>query len=77
MLFLFVGFCLGQKNMRSEQQRGASRGFVFILAYFLFFFFGVSQAKKLVILPSMAIFLPTVIGMIYGAYLFKKLDWNS
>ena len=77
ILFLLVGFCLGQKNMRSEQQRGASRGFVFILTYFLFFFFGVSQAKKLVILPSMAIFLPTAIGMVYGAYLFKKLDWNS
>ena len=77
MLFLLVGFCIGQKNIRSENQKGASKGFLFILIYFLFFFFGISQAKKLVILPSMAIFIPTVIGLAYGIYLFRKLDWNS
>ena len=43
----------------------------------LFFFFCISQAKKLVISPEMAIFFPTLVGLSYGANLFRKLDWNS
>jgi len=76
-LFLIVGFSIGQKNMRSQKQSGNSKSFVFVLVYFLFFFFCISQAKKLVISPEMAIFFPTIVGLSYGAYLFRKLDWNS
>ena len=77
VLFVLVGFCIGQKNMRGQKQGGGSKGFVFVLVYFLFFFLCISQAKKLVISPELAVFVPTLVGSLYGLNLFRKLDWNS
>ena len=77
VLFLLVGFCIGQKNMRGQKQGGGSKGFIFVLVYFLFFFFCISQAKKLVISPELAVFVPTLVGSIYGVTLYRRLDWNS
>ena len=77
ILFMLVGFCVGQRNLRKQGDGNSSKGFIFILVYFLFFFFSISQAKKAVISPELAIFLPTVVGLIYGINLFRKSDWLS
>ena len=77
VLFMLVGFCVGQRNLRKQGDGNSSKGFIFILVYFLFFFFSISQAKKAVISPELAIFFPTVVGLLYGINLFRKSDWLS
>jgi len=41
------------------------------------FFGGVSLARKGIAPASIVVFAPSIASMILGAYLYKKLDWQS
>jgi len=77
LIFILVGFSLGIKSMRGNKNNSSYYGIIFLLAHYFLFLGGVSAAKKLTIPVEAAIFGPTLISFLFGAMLFRKMDWVS
>jgi lipopolysaccharide export system permease protein len=77
LLFIFLGFALGIQNARGKRRNSSSISLIVIIGYYALFFLGISLSKKGAYPPFLAIFLPTILGGVIGAYFYKKLEWVS
>jgi lipopolysaccharide export system permease protein len=77
VLFIFLGFSLGIKKGRGNNQNSSVQGFIFLLLYYIIFFVGVSLAQKGKIAPLIATSTPLIILSVIALYKFKKLDWTA
>jgi lipopolysaccharide export system permease protein len=77
LVFIFLGFVLGIKHGRGKSKNTSGRALVFLLSYYAIFFLGVSMSRKGNIAPYLTVFTPTLVSVMIGAYLYKKLDWMS
>lgn len=77
LLFIFLGFSIGIKKGRGRTKSSGSMGLFFLIGYYVLFFGGVSLARKGIAPASIVVFAPSIASMILGAYLYKKLDWQS
>ncbi len=74
ILFVLVGFNFGIKNNRGDSNTTA-RNFLTLLLYYGFYFWGLSLARNEKIIPSIAVFVPSVLLMYFSYKSYKKLDW--
>ena len=77
LIFILLGFSLGIKKGRGSSGSTGVWGFIIIILYYAIMFGGISMAKKGTIDPAVAIFLPTILGLFAGRYLYRRLDWVS
>lgn len=77
LVFIFLGFVLGIKHGRGKSKNTSGRALIFLLSYYAVFFLGVSLSRKGIIQPYLTVFSPTIVSVIIGSYLYKKLDWMS
>jgi lipopolysaccharide export system permease protein len=77
IVFIFLGFCLGIKKGRGNNQNSSMQGFIFLILYYVIFFTGVSLAQKNKIPPQLATSAPLIILSIVAIYKFRKLDWTA
>ena len=77
IVFVLIGFVLGVTDVRGGKGGKAGKNLLVLLAYYVVFFFLVSQARKGRIPTSVAIFLPTFLLSLYGLRQYQKLDWTS
>lgn len=77
LIFIFLGFSLGIKRGRGKTKSSGSLGLFYLLGYYILFFGGVSVARKGAVPPYAVVFLPTVLSVFLGTYLYRKLDWQS
>jgi lipopolysaccharide export system permease protein len=74
---VLLGFSLGIKKGRGRTRNSGVIGLIVLTVYYIFFFAGVSLARKGAIPPPVAIFGPTFGATFVGAYFFRKIDWFS
>lgn len=77
LLFIFLGFSLGIKQGRGRGRSPVLIAFSVLIFYYILYFGGVSMAKKMIIAPMFAVFVPQFILASVGAYHFRKLNWLS
>jgi lipopolysaccharide export system permease protein len=77
LVFCLIGFVLGVRDVRSGKGGKAGLNLLVLLAYYILFFFLVSQARSGRIPTQVAIFLPTILLTIFGISQYKKIDWVS
>ncbi len=77
MVFIFMGFSLGIKRGRGRTKSSGSLGLFYLLGYYILFFGGVSAARKGAIPSYVVVFLPTLLSIFLGTFLYRKLDWQS
>lgn len=74
IIFCFLGFSLGVKNMRGREKKSPLLTLFIIVLYYGVFFSGISMAKSGVIAPLLAIFLPSGLLFSVALYFFKKIE---
>lgn len=77
LLFIFVGFTLGIKQARESKKNTGVMALTVLIAYYALFFGVVSLIKKGNFHPELGVMLPSIIVFVFGAYLYRKLDWLS
>lgn len=77
LIFILVGFSLGIKKMRGQKNNASYFGIIFLVGHYFLFLGGMGAANKLTISPELATFGPTVLSLIYGLFLFRRMDWAS
>lgn len=77
VIFTLLGFSLGVQKSRGRAKGTGSISFLILVAYYVLFFAGISAARSLVIPSYMAVFFPTLVGLIAGIYYFRKIEWIS
>jgi lipopolysaccharide export system permease protein len=77
ILFIFLGFSIGIKKGRGNNQNSSTQGFIFLILYYVIFFAGVSMAQKGKIAPHFATSAPLLMISIVAIYKFRKLDWTA
>lgn len=76
ILFAFLGFCLGITPQRGKNKK--SFWLVFTLgAYYSLYFGLVSMGRKGQIDMSLAVFLPSLILLVWNLYLMHRFKWHS
>lgn len=76
VVFVLLGFALGVKNTRGRTTNSGVICIMILVIYYTLFFTGISIAQNNpIIAPEIAVFLPTLIGLISGIYLYRKLEW--
>ena len=70
-----IGFCLGFKKGRGASNNSSTIGIIFLVSYYVLFFTGVSFARKNLIPAYAVVFFPSLLSLLFGLRLFKKLDW--
>jgi lipopolysaccharide export system permease protein len=77
LLFIFLGFSLGIKKGRGRTKNSGSLGLFFLIGYYVLFFGGVSLARKGTLPAYSVVYLPTILSLLLGVRLYRKLDWQS
>lgn len=77
LVFIFLGFSLGIKKGRGRTKNSGSLGLFYLLGYYIIFFGGVSVARKGNVPAWFVVYLPTLLSVGLGTYLYRKLDWQS
>lgn len=77
LIFIFLGFSLGIKKGRGRTKNSGSLGLFYLLGYYILFFGGVSVARKGAVPAWFVVYLPTLLSIFLGTYLYRRLDWQS
>lgn len=77
LIFIFLGFSLGIKKGRGRTKNSGSLGLFYLLGYYILFFGGVSVARKGNVPAWLVVYLPTLLSVFLGTYLYRRLDWQS
>ena len=75
LVFALLGLGLGVQRARGKNQNTATMSLGVLVVYYMLFFLVYSLATKGLILPEIAIFLPTLLLVVVGGILFRRLDW--
>ncbi len=77
ILFVLLGFSLGIKGNGRESKSVAGPVILVVGVYIVLFFFGISLAKKAILLPVLATFGPTFLLALACLYFYKRMNWVS
>ena len=77
LIFIFLGFSLGIKKGRGRTKNSGSLGLFYLLGYYILFFGGVSVARKGNVPAWLVVYFPTLLSVVLGTYLYRRLDWQS
>jgi len=75
LVFTLIGFGLGVQRSRGQKQNTGFYCLVILGSYYSLFFVGLTMARKEQLMPSVAVFTPTMIALVVGIYFYKRLDW--
>ncbi|MBP9674583.1 MAG: LptF/LptG family permease [Bacteriovoracaceae bacterium] len=76
VVFGLLGFVFGISRPRGRPRTGAL-SLAVILIYYSLFFLGISFSQKGFITPLIAVFTPSLLGILMGIYFYRRLDWSS
>jgi lipopolysaccharide export system permease protein len=75
ILFVLLGFSLGIKGNGRESKSVTAPVILVVGVYIFLFFFGISLAKKAILLPVLATFGPTVLLALACLYFYRRMNW--
>lgn len=75
ILFVLLGFTLGIRGNNRESKSVAGPVLLVLGSYLALFFYGISLAKQGSILPSVAIFGPTLLLSLVCLYFYRRMNW--
>jgi len=71
-VFALIGVPLGMQNRRSGKSSGFSICLAVLLIYYIFLSFGKSLGQNAIVSPAIAMWMPNLLFISLGIYLFKK-----
>ena len=77
IVFILLGLVFGVKKGRGRSKKTSQLALLIIVIHYILFFGSISIAKKGILPPSIAIFLPTILVFLFAAYSFKNLDFAN
>lgn len=75
LVFAFIGMGVGVQRARGKNQNTATMSLGVLLIYYALFFTGLNFSKQGIILPELAVFIPTLIILGLGLVFYRRLDW--
>jgi len=72
---ILLGFGVGIKTGRGKEKNSAFLALMVLIPYYALFFLGVSQVKSGDLIPSVAVFVPTLLFFGAGFWFYRKVDW--
>ncbi len=75
LVFVVLGFALGMRQGPRVQGNNVGKALIFMIAYYSLLFLGISLTQKMVLDAAVSTFLPSILAVIVGINIIRKLDW--
>lgn len=76
LIFIFLGFTMGQKRNRGKSKNTGALTLLVLSLYYVLFFVGVALVKDFKIPPWSSSFVPTILTGCVALYFYRKMDWT-